>query len=227
MTAYIRPLTSLDLDRCAALESAAFPPSEAATYEKSLNLATEPAINVSFIKIDYRLSSCPELCYGLFLRNPDAAAPDPSIVRVLSSADAQDKDGILVAHTIATKARATLIVDQDMDYPKDWKTNPRAVADAGHQPSGTSVALHSLAVSPDYQRQGLGKLLMGKYIEQVKKLDGVERISILTYERLVPYYEKLGFKNHGKSAATYAGVSWYDLVRFAHALFWEGHADMH
>lgn len=48
MTAYIRPLTSLDLDRCAALESAAFPPSEAATYEKVPQLpVTEPSNGTS------------------------------------------------------------------------------------------------------------------------------------------------------------------------------------
>lgn len=99
-----------------------------------------------------------------------------------------------------------------MDYPRDWKTNPKVVTTAGHQPTGSTVALHSLAVSPAHQRQGLGKLLMNKYIEEMKMMNGVERVALLTYDRLVPYYEKLGFKNHGKSAATYAGVSWNDLV---------------
>ncbi|KHN95248.1 acetyltransferase [Metarhizium album ARSEF 1941] len=193
MTAYIRPLSSRDLDRCAALESAAFPPSQAATYEKVPRLPPNDAAMCQ------RLTSSQSRLVTDF--------------QVLSSAQAASvNDGTLVAHTIATRAKSTLIVDQDMDYPKDWKANPRAVAGVGHQPSGTSVALHSLAVSPDHQRRGLGKLLMGKYIEQVKRIEGVERIAILTYDRLVPYYEKLGFKNHGKSAATYAGVSWYDLT---------------
>jgi predicted N-acetyltransferase YhbS len=108
---------------------------------------------------------------------------------------------------------SAVIVDQDMDYPRDWKSNPRSVAGAGHQPAGTTVALHSLAVSPANQRQGLGKMLVTRYIEQMKKTPGVERVALLTYDRLVPYYEHLGFVNHGKSAATYAGVSWNDLVR--------------
>lgn len=53
---------------------------------------------------------------------------------------------------------------------------------------------------------------MNKYIEEMKKMNGVERVALLTYDRLVLYYEKLGSKNHGKSAATYASVPWNDLV---------------
>lgn len=131
---------------------------------------------------------------------------------MLPTAELGNKDDVLVAHVISTKSHSPVIIDQDMDYPRDWKSNPRVVETAGHQPAGTTVSLHSLAVSPTNQRQGLGKLLMNKYIEQMKGLEGVERVALLTYDRLVPYYEKLGFKNHGKSAATYAGVSWNDLV---------------
>jgi GNAT superfamily N-acetyltransferase len=134
-------------------------------------------------------------------------------VPVISAAEAPGKDDVLVAHIISTKSQSPVIVDGDMDYPRDWKSNPTAVANVGHQPTGTTVSLHSLAVAPSQQRKGLGKLLMNKYIEQMRQTEGVERVALLTYDRLVPYYEKLGFKNHGKSAATYAGVSWNDLVR--------------
>jgi hypothetical protein len=44
--AYIRRLSSLDLDRCAALESAAFPPSEAATYEKVWSSISRTRLNI-------------------------------------------------------------------------------------------------------------------------------------------------------------------------------------
>lgn len=99
-----------------------------------------------------------------------------------------------------------------MSFPSDWKSNSEPNDKVGHQPNGKTIALHSLAVSPTVQRSGLGKALMNVYIDQFKKNGGVERISILTYDRLLPYYQKLGFTHYGKSASEYAGVAWHDLV---------------
>ncbi|KAI5458471.1 hypothetical protein BGZ63DRAFT_426861 [Mariannaea sp. PMI_226] len=147
MEAFIRPLTIHDLDRCVVVESSAFPPNEAASREK----------------IEYRLSATPEICYGLFLRgdvNPPIQLP--AHIPVLIQAPEGD-DSILVAHTIATKARSPVVKDPDMALPSNWKSNPKAEHEVGHKPDGRTIALHSLAVSETYQRCGLGKALMKTY----------------------------------------------------------------
>ena len=105
------------------------------------------------------------------------------------------------------------VQDEDMAYPEDWKTNSTPQS-TGHKPQGRTIALHSLAVSPNRQKTGLGKGLMKAYIDEMRRTGNADRIAILTYDRLVPYYEKLGFTHYGKSESEYAGVAWHDLVSF-------------
>ncbi|KPM37275.1 hypothetical protein AK830_g9294 [Neonectria ditissima] len=196
MSFYIRTLSIRDLEQCDAVESAAFPPDQAASRDK----------------IEYRLTVCPEICLGLFCRGePSLPIQLPDDIPYLANASESDED-TLFAHTISTKSTTRPVKDQDMDFPRDWKTNPLAENEVGHQPKGRTIALHALAVSPKYQKSGLGKALMKSYITQMKEADQADRISILTYDRLVPYYQGLGFENYGKSESNYAGVAWYDLI---------------
>ncbi|GJC90374.1 putative N-acetyltransferase C9.02c [Colletotrichum liriopes] len=99
-----------------------------------------------------------------------------------------------------------------MAFPAAWKTDPTTVHYVGHKPEGRTIALHSLAVSPPYQQLGYGKKLMAAYIKEMGRTGKADRISILTYDRLVPYYQKLGFTHSGKSQSEYAGVAWHDLA---------------
>ncbi|KAH0438598.1 acetyltransferase [Colletotrichum camelliae] len=185
MAPYIRVLSIDDLDRCSVVESAAFPPAEAATREK----------------IDYRLSVCPELCLGLFVPgNSTTVKPEGDIPVFTAPPTGSDNDK-LIAHVIATKSTSRVVKDEDMSFPETWKTDPTAQYGVGHQAEGRTIALHSLAVSPSYQRSGFGKKLMKSYIEYMRQHGQADRISILTYDRLLPYYQTLGFTHYGKSAS--------------------------
>ncbi|KAK7211492.1 hypothetical protein V2G26_018670 [Clonostachys chloroleuca] len=195
MALYIRELDIGDLERSLVVETAAFPPAEAATREK----------------IEYRLAVCPELCFGLFLRegqtSPSAAPQD---IPIISKQDSSPGD-VLVAHVISTMSENKPVRDEDMAFPPEWKNDPKAKYSVGHQAKGKTIALHSLAVSPQHQRSGFGKALMKAYFKHMKERGAAERISILTYDRLVPYYKALGFEHYGKSESEYAGVAWHDL----------------
>ncbi|KAF4344287.1 polyamine n-acetyltransferase 1 [Fusarium beomiforme] len=194
MSLYARQLNINDLERSLSVETAAFPPAEAATREK----------------IEYRLTVCPEICIGLFLR-ARATLPSPIPQDVPFLEESTSNDDVLLAHVISTKSTNKPVRDEDMDYPRNWKDDPQGVYNVGHKKDGRTIALHSLAVAPDYQRTGLGKAIMRTYIERMIKKDAGDRISILTYDRLVPYYQKLGFEHYGKSESEYAGVAWHDL----------------
>ncbi len=54
---------------------------------------------------------------------------------------------VLLAHIVATRCRGESITDDDMDYPRDWRTRGGTSAAVGHQESGRTLALHSLAVA--------------------------------------------------------------------------------
>ncbi|KAH7152941.1 acyl-CoA N-acyltransferase [Dactylonectria macrodidyma] len=196
MEAYIRPLSVRDLEKCVAVETAAFPPEEAASREK----------------IEYRLSTFSDICFGLFLRgSPSSPVRLPDSIPYLSEAPVPE-DGELVAHTLATRSTVQVVRDVDMELPSEWKTNPQAGPKLGQVLDGRTVAQHALAVSPKYQRSGLGKAIMRSYITHVGETGTADRISILAHDTLVPYYESMGFRNLGKSESTYAGATWYDLA---------------
>ncbi|KAF5679516.1 hypothetical protein FCIRC_6129 [Fusarium circinatum] len=196
MSLYARQLNIDDLERSLAVETAAFPPAEAATREKV---------------IEYRLTVCPEICIGLFLR-AGASLPSPIPHDIPFVEDSASSDDVLLAHVISTKTSNKPVKDEDMDYPRNWKQDPQGDCAVGHNKNGRTIALHALAVAPDYQRAGLGKAIMRVYIQRTKSLNAADRISILTYDRLVPYYQRLGFEHYGKSESEYAGVAWHDLV---------------
>lgn len=100
-----------------------------------------------------------------------------------------------------------------MAPPSNWQ-NGDAPADAnvGHQENGRTLAVHSLAVLPDYQRRGLGTALMKSYVQRMLESDVADRVALLTYDRLVPYYEALGFENIGRSRVKFGGEAWNDMV---------------
>ena len=99
-----------------------------------------------------------------------------------------------------------------MDYPPEWRHGVQASDHRGHQEEGRTIALHSLAVLPAYQRMGLGKTIMRSYIQRMETSGIADRIALLAHGHLIEYYESLGFVNKGESAATFGGGGWNDMA---------------
>lgn len=164
----------------------------------------------------YRLTVCGELSLGLFTTSDDAPAQvvTASTAHVVESGAAPERKEFLLAHICATKTRNELISDDDMKVPPNWRDQPHpADATVGHQEDGRTIALHSLAVEPKFQGQGLGKTLLKAYVQRMQNSGVADRISILTYDRLVSFYESVGFENRGASKVQYGGGGWVDMVR--------------
>ncbi|KAF2091454.1 acyl-CoA N-acyltransferase [Saccharata proteae CBS 121410] len=197
---YTATLTHSHLASCCALEDAAFPAGQRGSREK----------------FEYRLTTCGELSMGLFTSSTDhSSAATAATATVVDSAE-PDRKELLLAMVVATKTRNILVTDADMTVPDDWRSRPSIISDeepvVGHQEDGRTIAIHSLAVEPSHQRRGLGRTLLKAYIQRVQASDIADRISILTYERLIPFYEALGFEKRGASKAEYGGGGWIDMV---------------
>ncbi|MFC3746991.1 GNAT family N-acetyltransferase [Paenibacillus sp. GCM10012306] len=69
-----------------------------------------------------------------------------------------------------------------------------------------------LVVSKQARNQGVAKYLIDKmeYISLENERSG---ITLTCKEELVPFYEKLGFVNHGLSESKHGGISWYNLLK--------------
>ncbi|KAG0683474.1 hypothetical protein C6P40_000077 [Pichia californica] len=98
----IRPLNVTDISQVLGLEITGFPKHERA----------------SALRIEYRLSVCPELCSGLFIREFDNNSvsskelPDHSTI----------KKETLIGHVIGTKMLSETINNESMEVPSDFKS---------------------------------------------------------------------------------------------------------
>ena len=99
-----------------------------------------------------------------------------------------------------------------MDFPEDWTSNGANTSSKGQQDGGRTILIHSLAVLPEYQRQGLGKIIMKSYLQRMESSGIADRISLIAHDHFVKFYESFGFMNTGKSKCKFGGGEWFDLV---------------
>lgn len=202
----IRPLTIEDIDKCLALEQKGFQPSERCSLDK----------------FKYRLTACPELCSGLFIRDynvkynainlPEVAE---KLQKELHDVDSDDSDELpvkssvinetLVAHIIATRTKNHVIDDASMEIASPENPN------AGHFENSRYIGVHSVVVDPAWQGKNLGTLLLHDYIQKLSNQDLGDKVIIIAHDKLIPFYEKIGFTNLGESECKFAGETWYDL----------------
>ncbi|KAL6941309.1 hypothetical protein ACO0RG_002437 [Hanseniaspora osmophila] len=213
MHMYVRPLTLEDVEAIRDLESVGFPPSERCSLEN----------------ITFRITNCPELCSGLFIRkvsdpyaentnnnasnsgneNKDEEGDDlmPGVVGPYDAGAPKVLGEELIGHILATKINSTLtaITLESMS--------------GEHDESSNYIAIHSLVIDPKYQKKNLATLLMTDYIQKLSNQEVGTKITIIAHEHLFPFYERLGFKklgpnenvNNDKDFSAH-GV-WYNMER--------------
>ncbi|KAK0643502.1 hypothetical protein B0T16DRAFT_183573 [Cercophora newfieldiana] len=196
-----RPLTVSDLESVVALENAAFP---------------NPEHRASREKLEYRLTTCPELSLGVFCTVVPSQAKGWQIETLASAkpVETHRADGavsVLLAHIVSTSSLNETVTDRDMGVPADWRSRGKST-DLGHQEGGRTVALHSLAVAPKLQGCGVGKIILKAYIQQMNNSGLASRVALLCQDYLVTYYERFGFQNKGPSPAQFGGGGWHDMI---------------
>ncbi len=73
-------------------------------------------------------------------------------------------------------------------------------------PPNTGLSFCSwLIVDPDMQKRGIGKKLLKEWEEEMKK-QGVHALYLVSDDRNITYYEKLGFTHIGKFKKAWFGV---------------------
>lgn len=205
----VRPLTISDLESCVALENAAF---------------ANPDHRCSREKFIYRLTTCPELCLGLFCTVVPSNTKGWEIetLHTAQPVETGRSDGavsVLLAHIVATLSQDNLVTEEAMDYPRE----PAAAADdddenrenwprAGHVKDGRTACIHSLAVHPKLQGVGMGKLIVKAYMQQIKNSALADRVALICQDYLVNYYKRFGFVYMGPSEASVHGGGWHDMA---------------
>jgi len=119
---------------------------------------------------------------------------------------AYQQDGtsrVLVAFICSTLSSASSLTHESMSE---------------HVPGGSSVCIHSVCVSSDHRRKGIGLALIEEYIARLERgnTDGswsYRCLLLITHDHLRGFYEHAGFKWSGKSNVVHGSKPWYEMRR--------------
>lgn len=80
-----------------------------------------------------------------------------------------------------------------------------------HEPRGTAVHIHVLAVHRTFRQQGKGSILMWRYLQYLRCLPCARRAVLMCEHFLVPFYEKCGFKALGPCQVTVGTLAFTEM----------------
>ncbi|CZR06597.1 Maf family nucleotide pyrophosphatase [Trichococcus collinsii] len=80
-----------------------------------------------------------------------------------------------------------------------------------HNPDGAYQSVFGLDVSPAYRRQGIAETLLTALIDAARQA-GRKGLTLCCKEEKIPYYEKFGLVNSGRSSSTHGNAVWYDMI---------------
>ncbi len=80
----------------------------------------------------------------------------------------------------------------------------------GHDAGGRNMVIFALAVLPEFQKRGIAKQLMLKFIEEAGQ-NKKEKVLLICKQHLVAYYAGLGFVHAGLSHSTHGGAEWHEM----------------
>jgi ribosomal protein S18 acetylase RimI-like enzyme len=80
----------------------------------------------------------------------------------------------------------------------------------GHDAGGRNMVIFALAVLPEFQKRGIAKQLMLKFIEEAGQ-NKKEKVLLICKQFLVAYYAGLGFVHAGLSKSTHGGAEWHEM----------------
>ncbi len=80
-----------------------------------------------------------------------------------------------------------------------------------HNPDGTYQSVFGLDVVPAFRRQGIAEKLLKALIDAARQA-GRKGLTLCCKEEKIPYYEKFGLVNSGRSESTHGNAVWYDMI---------------
>lgn len=80
-----------------------------------------------------------------------------------------------------------------------------------HNPKGAYQSIFGLDVIEEHRCKGVAARLMESMIETARS-HGRRGLILTCKDRLIPYYEKFGYRNLGVSKSVHGGAVWYDMI---------------
>ena len=102
-------------------------------------------------------------------------------------------DGPLVGFICGTLTSATVLTDESMSE---------------HEPAGTTLCIHSVAVEEASRRNGIALWMLRSYLQKISDLQHVSRVLLICKENLVSLYDAAGFTSLGPSDVVHGQDPW-------------------
>ena len=99
---------------------------------------------------------------------------------------------MLLGHVISIKTSTPVVTDASIDYPRDWETEHPAPSELGHHEDGRTIALHSVAIAPQVQGRGLGRVLVLAYMQHMNGAGVADRLVLIAHD-VSSYYSSLPY----------------------------------
>jgi ribosomal protein S18 acetylase RimI-like enzyme len=80
----------------------------------------------------------------------------------------------------------------------------------GHHPHGKNMVIFALAVLPEFQKCGIAKQLMSRFVEDARA-HKKRNVLLMCKQHLIAYYERMGFAHIGLSKSTHGGAEWHEM----------------
>jgi GNAT superfamily N-acetyltransferase len=80
----------------------------------------------------------------------------------------------------------------------------------GHDARGKNMVIFALAVLPEFQKQGIAKRLVGRFVEEARR-NKKEKVFLMCKPHLIAYYEGMGFVHRGLSRSMHGGSQWHEM----------------
>lgn len=97
------------------------------------------------------------------------------------------------------------VATEKVSFTDDLFTDPSI-----HDPAASTMMITGLEVRPEYRQMGLATELMQRFIDRERKI-GRKRIVLTCLDRLVSFYERMGYHKIGLSQSTLGGQAWYEM----------------
>ena len=107
--------------------------------------------------------------------------------------------GQLAGYIVGLAVQSSYLTD---DFFSKVSANP---------PAGGFIAIQRLSVHPDFQRQGVGTLLIAA-LKETAVQQNRQGISLTCHDELIPYYEMNGFVHEGIAGSTHGRTAWSHMV---------------
>ena len=80
----------------------------------------------------------------------------------------------------------------------------------GHDPDGKNTVVFALAVLPEFQKRGIARQLMSRFVEEARQWKK-GNVFLMCKQHLIAYYESMGFAHAGLSKSTHGGAEWHEM----------------